>query len=229
MSRIPNNPKLIYDLGCGTGELTNLLASRWPDARVIGIDSSEAMLAKTQPRENVTFVRQDIRDWKPETAPELIFSNAVLHWLPHHETLFPRLLGELPAGGVFAVQMPDNWNEPTHRIIYQAVDERGWADRLDGHLLRNPVATVSAYLEWLAAADEVDTWRTTYYQTMHGDDPVLSWVRGSVLVPVQSILDEEQFSELLNALANGYRKTYPPSARGVTTLPISRLFLVAIR
>lgn len=227
LARVPIEPSLVYDLGCGTGELTNELGKRWPAATVVGIDNSEEMLAKTQPLGNVRFQQQSIEDWKPEVAPDLIFSNAALHWVADHERLFPRLLGSLAAGGVLAVQMPDNWREPTHQLIYEAVDQRGWTDRLDGHLLRNPVAPLAKYLDWLAAASEVDAWRTTYYQAMNGSDPVLSWVRGSVLVPVQSMLSQAEFADLSDALADAYRRVYPPSPSGQSVLPISRVFLVA--
>jgi trans-aconitate 2-methyltransferase len=228
LARIPVEPKLIYDLGCGTGELTKVIGRRWPNAAVIGIDNSETMLAKTQFDGNVSFVRADIANWEPDTAPDLIFSNAALHWLPAHEQLFPRLLGVVAAGGVLAVQMPDNWSEPTHQLIYQEVDCRGWTGRLAGQLLRNPVARLDQYLEWLAAASAIDAWRTTYYQTMDGRDPVLSWVRGSLLVPVQAALSAAEFSSFSDTIAAAYRRAYPPSSSGQTVLPISRVFLVAI-
>lgn len=226
MSRIPIEPTLVYDLGCGTGELTNEMGSRWPAAMVVGIDNSEEMLAKTRPLGNVRFMRQNIEDWKPEVAPDLIFSNAALHWVADHETLFPRLLGELVGGGVLAIQMPDNWREPTHEVIYEEVDRRSWSDRL-GHLLRNPVARIDQYLEWLTDASEIDAWRTTYYQIMGGPDPVLSWVRGSVLVPVRHELEEDEFRDLEESLAERYRLAYPPRRDGSTALQISRVFLVA--
>jgi trans-aconitate 2-methyltransferase len=227
MARVPIEPSLIYDLGCGTGELTNELGNRWPAAMVVGIDNSEEMLAKTRPQGNVRFQQQSIEDWKPEVAPDLIFSNAALHWVADHERLFPRLLGELVAGGVLAIQMPDNWREPTHQLIYDEVDRRGWTDSLDGHLLRRPVAPIDQYLGWLGTASHIDVWRTTYYQAMDGPDPVLSWVRGSVLVPVQAVLPAADFSSLSDALADAYRRAYPPLAADRTVLPISRLFLVA--
>ena len=227
LARVSIEPSLVYDLGCGTGELTNELGRRWPAATVIGVDNSEEMLAKTRPRGNVRFQQQSIEDWKPEEAPDLIFSNAALHWVADHERLFPRLYGELAADGVLAIQMPDNWHEPTHQLIYEEVDSRGWTTRLDGQLLRQPVGKIDQYLKWLAAATSVDAWRTTYFQTMSGDDPVLAWVRGSVLVPVRAALKEEEFRSLEASLAERYRRAYPPRLDGATVLPISRVFLVA--
>jgi trans-aconitate 2-methyltransferase len=229
MSRILIEPSLVYDLGCGTGELTHHLSRRWPGAKVIGIDNSQEMVGRAQPSATVTFVRQNIEDWRPESAPDLIFSNAALHWVGNHESLFPRLLSELSPGGVLAVQMPDNWEEPTHVAIYQEISRRGWTTRLEDHILQDPVARIEQYLAWLAGAGRIDAWRTTYYQSMSGIDPVLGWVRGTVLVPVRSVLTEDEFQSLETALAAKYRSAYPSRPGGTTVMPMSRLFLVATR
>jgi trans-aconitate 2-methyltransferase len=229
MSRILIEPSLVYDLGCGTGELTHHLSRRWPGAKVIGIDNSQEMVGRAQPSATVTFVRQNIEDWRPESAPDLIFSNAALHWVGNHESLFPRLLSELSPGGVLAVQMPDNWEEPTHVVIDEEISRRGWKTRLEDHILRHPVAPIEQYLTWLVGAAEIDAWRTTYYQSMSGIDPVLKWVRGTLLVPVRSALSDDEFQSLETALAAKYRSAYPPRPSGTTVMPMSRLFLVATR
>jgi trans-aconitate 2-methyltransferase len=229
ISRIAIDPALVYDLGCGTGELTHYLSQRWPGAKVIGIDNSLEMVSRAQPSANVRFLPQNIEDWMPESAPDLIFSNAALHWVADHESLFPRLLDQLSPGGVLAIQMPDNWDEPTHVVIDQEIARRGWRTRLENHILHHPVARIEQYLTWLAAASQIDAWRTTYYQSMAGIDPVLSWVRGSVLVPVRAALTEDEFASLETGLAAKYRSAYPPQPDGTTLMPMSRLFLVARR
>ncbi|MGH8925346.1 MAG: methyltransferase domain-containing protein [Acidimicrobiia bacterium] len=229
LARIPIEPTMIYDLGCGTGELTNYLGSRWPEATVVGIDNSQEMLDRARPQNNVTFVRQSIEDWKPPAAPDLIFSNAALHWVEDHDSLFPRLFGELKTGGALAVQMPDNWDAPTHLLTDQEIDRRGWTKRLDGHLPRRPVAAIDQYIAWLAGAKDVDAWRTTYFQPMSGTDPVLSWVRGTVLVPIRTALAEAEFQSLETSLAEQYRLAYPPLPNGITIMPMSRIFLLATK
>lgn len=229
MSRIVIEPSLVYDLGCGTGELTHHLSQRWPGATVIGIDNSEEMIRRAHPSATVTFLRQSIEDWMPESAPDLIFSNAALHWVANHESLFPRLLNELSPGGVLGVQMPDNWAESTHVVIDEEISRRGWKTRLGDHILQHPVAPIEQYLTWLSGAGEIDAWRTTYYQSMSGIDPVLRWVRGTVLVPVRSVLTDDEFQSLETVLAAKYRSAYPPGPGGTTVMPMSRLFIVATR
>jgi trans-aconitate 2-methyltransferase len=229
MSRIVIEPSLVYDLGCGTGELTHHLSRRWPGAKVIGIDNSEEMVSRAHSSATVTFLHQTIEDWVPQSAPDLIFSNAALHWVANHESLFPRLLNVLRPGGVLAVQMPDNWEEPTHVVIDEEISRRGWKTRLEDHILRTPVAPIEQYLGWLAGAGEIDAWRTTYYQSMSGIDPVLRWVRGTVLVPVRPVLTDDEFQSLETALAEKYRSAYPPRPGGSTVMPMSRLFIVATR
>lgn len=226
-ARISIEPRLIYDLGCGTAELTNHLGSRWPEATVIGIDNSPEMLAQARARKNVSLVEESIETWQPVDAPDLIFSNATLHWVHDHGSLLPRLLGMLKPGGLLAVQMPDNWNAPTHQLINRVIDEKGWTERIGDRLLRQPVAAVSQYVEWLAGAKDVDAWRTTYYQFMTGADPVLSWVSGTVLVPVRSALTEDELANLEKTLAVEYRRAYPPLPDGTTLMPMSRIFLIA--
>lgn len=121
-------PPLIYDLGCGSGEVTRLLAKRWPEARIVGLDSSKEMLATAASEPgNIPWVEADIRHWQPEAAPDLIYSNATLQWLEGHQELFPRLLGFLNPGGCLAVQMPLSWALPSHRLMRETLADGGLA------------------------------------------------------------------------------------------------------
>ena len=120
-------PRTIYDLGCGTGEITRILAQRWPAARVRGIDSSEAMLDKaraaaTDDREGLTFELGDLASWTPAEPADLLFSNAAYHWIPNHRAVFPHLLDALAPGGAIAVQMPMSWDLPSHRAMREVLE-----------------------------------------------------------------------------------------------------------
>ncbi|MGB9357229.1 MAG: methyltransferase domain-containing protein [Acidimicrobiia bacterium] len=228
LSRIPDiDARSIVDLGCGTGDLTALLQVRWPAAAVVGIDSSVEMIERARDdHPHMAWSIAGIEAWEPSEPVDLIFSNAALHWLDDHRDLFRKLRSSLADGGVLAVQMPDNWRAPTHRIPADLLDERGWPDEARAALLRDRLATPDAYAEWLQPAN-VDVWRTTYFQQLAGDDPVWTWVTGSVLRPVLSILasaDRERFSE---ACRLRYREVYPRAANGSVTVPFSRLFIVA--
>ena len=223
ISRLTGAPRLIYDLGCGTGEVTSFLGHRFPEAQIVGIDNSEEMLDRAQGEANVEFQFSSIEDFTPESPPDLIFSNAALHWLPDHDQLFPRLLDLVADAGQMAVQMPDNWRAPTHTLIAEVLSEQGLTVDLP------TIATPKEYLGWLRRAETVDVWRTTYFQVLSGQDPVLTWVEGSVLGPVRANLDEESYERVRTDLAARYRIAYPPLPSGDTLLPFSRLFLVAGR
>jgi trans-aconitate 2-methyltransferase len=228
IGRIPDiDPRRIVDLGCGTGELTAVLASRWPDAEVVGIDSSTDMIERAVAAHPAIDWRvKDIAGWEPKGSLDLIFSNATLHWLDDHATLFPLLRSFLTRRGALAIQMPDNWREPTHRVPAEILDSGDWPDAARRALMRDRVSPVDDYRSWLAPA-ELDMWRTTYYQTLIGPHPVWDWVTGSVLRPVLAALDEDDESRFEADCKRRYAEAYP-SSRGRTTLPFSRLFLLAV-
>jgi trans-aconitate 2-methyltransferase len=113
----------VVDLGCGTGDLTLVLAERWPEARVTGVDSSEAMIAEATRRQvpdRVRFEQADLAEWAPSAPVDVIVSNAALQWLPDHATLLSRLVARLGPGGVIAFQIPANFDAPSHRRAVRA-------------------------------------------------------------------------------------------------------------
>jgi trans-aconitate 2-methyltransferase len=173
----------------------------------------------------IEWVEADVSTWAPESNADLIFSNAALHWLDDHPVLFPRLAGFLTSGGVLAVQMPDNWNAPTHRIPAEILDEGGWPEDAHGALLRDRLSPPGMYAT-LVGTDQIDIWRTTYFQRLTGADPVWEWVIGSVLRPVLASMRTDDRARFTAECKRRYRDSYPPGADGVTTLAFSRLFLV---
>jgi trans-aconitate 2-methyltransferase len=121
-------PRIVYDLGCGTGEITRILSATWPAAQVHGIDSSESMLEKARaadvgsPSCAVTFELGDLATWTAPTPADLLYSNAAYHWIPDHRAVFPRLLRSLAPGGALAVQMPMSWDLPSHRAMRETLE-----------------------------------------------------------------------------------------------------------
>lgn len=226
-------PEVVFDLGCGPGHLTAVLANRWPEAHITGVDSSVEMLERARAQfaawPNLEWLAADLETWTPPPG-DVIYSNAALHWLPNHSVLFPALLDSLKPGGVLAAQMPDNWEEPSHRLIGHLVDRPRWRSRTAARFVRNPVHSPAEYGSWLErGAASIDIWRTTYYHRLEGQTPVLDWVRGSVLTPVLADLSAEERSEFEADLAALYDRAYPPSSDGVTVLAFNRLFIVATR
>src|SRR5262245_29598004 len=126
-------PGAVYDLGCGAGNVTKLLAERWPKARVTGIDSSIAMLEKARaaaPR--IAFILAELAAWRASEPASVIYSNAALHWLGGHETLFPRLMEQLAPGGTLAIQMPRNHRAASHTLMAEAAEAGPWKTKLAG-------------------------------------------------------------------------------------------------
>jgi trans-aconitate 2-methyltransferase len=232
LARVPlANPARIADLGCGPGNSTALLAQRWPEAAVIGVDSSPEMLAQA-PASGVraTWVEADIRTWTPDAPLDLIYANAALQWLGDHATLLPRLLSQLRTDGVLAVQMPRNFEVPSHALLRETARSGPWAARLAGILERPPVAAPEWYYALLAPhVAALDIWETEYLHVLAGDDPVLSWTRGTTLRPIMQALDAEQFAAFETAYAARLRAAYPRRPDGSTLFPFRRLFIVAQR
>ncbi len=219
------DPSFVVDLGCGPGTATVSLLTRWPAARVVGVDSAAAMLARADevadpPR--LSFVLSDIRDWEPPEPPDVVIANAVLQWVPGHEALIGRLAARLPPAGALAFQVPGNFERPTHTLLRQLAPP--------GLLRDAPVLEPAGYLRLLQAAGlAADVWETTYLHVLTGPDPVLEWVRSTALRPVLDALDAGAAAELEAEYAARLRAAYPPDGEGRTVLPFRRIFAVGHR
>ena len=220
-------PRRVVDLGCGPGNLTGLLAKRWPEADVLGVDSSPEMIERAQ-APGVRFAVGDLREWVSEESErvDVLVSNATLQWVPDHLELLPRLVERVNQGGWFAFQVPGNFDEPSHTIRQELAAE----DRFAAHTAGVAVPDShdpATYLEALAAAGcAVDAWETTYLHVLTGDDPVFAWVSGTGARPTLEALPpglREEFEEEFRARL---RAAYPPHEYGVL-LPFRRVFVVA--
>lgn len=224
-------PRTIVDLGCGTGSVTALLMARWPGATVTGIDSSAEMLAKAAtdvPDGRWVEARVDL--WTaPSGGTDLVFSNAALHWLPAHGTLFPRLARQVAPGGLLAVQMPRNFSAPSHTGIAETARTGPWRTRLEPLVRETPVLAPADYYALLQPFGDVDIWETEYLQVLRGSDPVKEWTKGTWLRPFLAALDGEQRDAFEAAYAAAMRAAYPPRADGTTLFPFRRLFIVLRR
>jgi trans-aconitate 2-methyltransferase len=228
---------VVVDLGCGTGSATQRLAARWPQAEVTGVDGSAAMLAQAAadaaPGARLRWRQADIGDlaaWAPAAPAGLIYSNAALHWLPDHATLFPALVSLLAPGGVLAVQMPRNFDAPSHRLIHETALDGPWRARLAPLLVPPPVAAPAAYIDLLAPrVAALDVWETEYQQLLTGPDPVKEYTKGTWLMRFLQALPPDEAAAFEADYAARVRAAYPPMADGRTLFPFRRLFIVAVR
>jgi trans-aconitate 2-methyltransferase len=208
----------VVDLGCGPGNSTALLRARFAGARVTGVDSSADMLERA---------RKDAR-FAPEAPVDLIFANALLQWLPDHAALVPRLFAQLAPGGVLALQMPRNYEEPSHRLMRSTPGP--WSERLAGVRALTPVSSPAFYYDLLAPhASAVDIWQTTYEHVMPSAEAIVEWVRGTGLRPYLDALPERERAAYLAAYTRGIDAAYPVRADDKRLFSFPRLFIVAVR
>ena len=224
-------PKTVFDLGCGTGTVTGILKERWPNANVTGVDSSASMLERTVDVETgVNWQHADLNDWQPEQPADVIYSNAALHWLDDHGTLFPRLMKSVGPGGILAVQMPENFSAPSHTSIADTVREGAWHERLTPYQREQPVAEPSFYYDLLSPlSSSIDMWETTYMHILEGDDPIVEWTKGTMLRPLLDHLTEKEAFSFIASYAKKVAKAYPHRADGKTVFPFKRLFILATK
>jgi trans-aconitate 2-methyltransferase len=225
-------PREIWDLGCGTGEHAALLSRRHPGARVRGLDSSAEMLAVARARpEDVAWVQGSIADWTPDVAPDLIFTNAALQWVPDHPALFPRLVSTLRSGGIFACQVPDAHSAGWYELMRETIETSPQADRLRAAPGVRPLLTVDAYYDLLSPlCGGVDIWSTTYLHVLSGEDPVVDWMLGTGLRPyLQALSSDAERRAFLADYRARVSAAFPQRADGATLFPFPRLFLLARR
>ncbi|MBA2949841.1 trans-aconitate 2-methyltransferase [Streptomyces himalayensis] len=232
-------PPRIADLGCGPGNVTQLLADRWPTAHITGFDNSPEMLTRAEPLAGPTagggrldFAPADVRTWSPSPHEpyDLIISNATLQWVPDHAESFAPWIAGLVPGGTFAFQVPSNFDAPSHVLMRELAESEKWKDRLAGVLRHaDAVLTAPEYLERLVALGcEADVWETTYLHLLEGEDPVLDWVKGTGLRPILTTLADDQAAteSFLAEYRALLREAYPATPHG-TVFPFRRLFAVA--
>jgi trans-aconitate 2-methyltransferase len=233
LARVPlKAPRLVYDLGCGPGNSTELLIVGYPQARIIGLDSSPNMLTKArQSYPDAQFIEGDLASWRPVEAPDLLFANAVFQWVPDHLQVLRRLLAALPVGGVLAVQMPDNLDEPSHAAMRSIAARGPWAEKLGrlGQVRDSLVSPMTYYNELKPGATWVDIWHTVYNHPLDGAEGIVEWVKGTGLRPYLDPLDADEREAFLAQYRAQIAKAYPLARDGKALLRFPRLFLICVK
>ena len=223
----------IYDLGCGAGNISRILAERFPGAPVVGIDSSEQMLDKARSQtvdKRVSFARGDLAHFKPDAPPSILYSNAAYQWLPGHIDMFPDLMKLLPSGGQLAIQIPRNHEAPSHARMHEAAQAGPWRDKLKGIGGIARVEEPARYFDVLKPlSSDLEVWETIYQQVLTGKDPVAQYTSSTGLRPFMEALAEPERAQFYAAYAKLIAEAYPTRADGITLFPFRRLFIVARR
>ena len=220
-------PATVVDLGCGPGNLTALLGERWPEASVLGIDSSAEMIAAAQASgAAAAFEVGDVRDWSAPDGVDVLVSNATLQWLPDHLELLPRLVAQVRPGGWLAFQVPGNFDEPSHTIRTELATEAPYAPHAAGAAVPSSYDAATYLRALLSLGCQVDAWETTYLHVLHGEDPVFTWVSGTGARPTLQALPDDLRPRFEAEFKRRLREAYPDDGHGVV-LPFRRIFVVA--
>jgi trans-aconitate 2-methyltransferase len=186
----------VVDLGCGTGELTRALHQQLGARETLGLDSSDAMIARSaaQAAPGLRFARGDIAAFVAARSVDVVFSNAALHWLPDHDALLARLTGALRPAGQLAVQVPANHDHPSHVVAAELAGDFGIPPR------ESPVLLPEAYAAVLDALGYVEQHVRLQVYVHHLDsrEDVVEWVKGTLLTDYARRLSPEVFAEFLS-------------------------------
>lgn len=231
VARVQGDPATIVDLGCGPGHLTAVLRGRWPEATIHGIDSSPDMIDKAtadNSDDRVTYELADVATWTSPGPVDLVVSNALFQWVPDQLDVIRRLAGLVAPGGTFALQVPCNYDAPSHRLLHEISSQPPYGEHTEG-LHGDRGTHPEAYLDLFADLGwTVDVWETTYLHVLPGDDPVFDWISGTGARPILQALPDGLREDFVVAYKAALREAYPARPWG-TVLPFSRTFAVARR
>lgn len=229
-ARLDGSPREIIDLGCGPGNSTRVLKNRFPNARVIGADSSENMLEKARAdNPDLEFVQLDLNgDLSALNGKfDVVFSNACFQWVENHRELLPRVFGLLKDGGALAVQIPMNFDEPIHKMIARISESEKWREKfLEKRIFHT--LTQSEYFDILSElTDDFELWQTTYFHRMPSIESIIEWYRSTGLRTYLAALSEADGEKFIADIYEELEREYPKQANGEIIFRFPRFFFIA--
>jgi trans-aconitate 2-methyltransferase len=226
------NPRRIIDLGCGPGNSTQVLAERWPDAQITGLDSSEQMIRNaTEKYPHQNWALGDIPQWSAREPFDLVFSNAAYNWVPDHARVMPHLLQQVAPGGVFAFQVPANINAPAHELMRSTASSDKWRSHFPEKIREWYAHDLAFYYETLVDdSSHLDLWTTEYQHILNGPEAIVEWYKGTGLRPfLDHLADENARRSFLADYLKEIEKAFPRRKDGRVLFPFQRLFVIATR
>ncbi|MEI6578822.1 MAG: methyltransferase domain-containing protein [Eubacteriales bacterium] len=228
VSRISvEHPKKVIDLGCGPGNSTGVLAERFKDASILGVDNSADMIATA--KENYPHLDFSICDIGGDLSAlgkdfNIVFSNACIQWVPDHRHLIKNLLGLVGNGGVLAIQIPFNFNEPIHRIIDEVAAGNVYLpEKRPYHVL-----TTGEYFDIFSEiSNNFDIWEVAYNHVLDSHRDILEWYRGTGMRPYLSALPKDEQPLFEQAVLSRIVRSYPVQKNGKVIFRFPRLFMTA--
>lgn len=229
-ARLGGSPSSIIDLGCGPGNSTRVLKSRFPNARIIGADQSENMLEKARfENPDLEFVRLDLNENISglNGSFDAVFSNACFNWLPNHRELLPRVFALLRNGGELAVQIPMNFDEPVHKITARICESAKWRDKITEKRIFHTL-TIPEYHDIISGmTDDFELWQTTYCHRMPSVESIVEWYRSTGWRTYLAALSDEDGAEFIADISAEIAKEYPKRENGEILFNFPRFFFIA--
>lgn len=219
-------PRRIIDLGCGPGNSAEVLAARWPQAAITGLDSSAAMIdAARAASPQCDWRTGGIAEWAASDVErfDIVFSNAALQWVGDHAVVFPQLLSRLAEGGALAVQVPGNYHAAQHQLM------RELAGRARVQVREWHTHDLDFYYDALAPhASRLDLWATEYLHVLPDVEAIVEWYKGTGMRPyLDALPGETERERFLAGYLEGLRQIYAPQPDGAVLFPFRRIFIVA--
>lgn len=226
------NPRKIVDLGCGPGNSTQVLAERFDNAYILGVDNSQNMIETA--RKNCPALDFRLCDIRTELSQldhdfDIVFSNACIQWVPDHPHLIPQMMGLLKEGGVLAVQVPMNFQEPIHRIIQQVAASEKWNRFFQEERIFYTLSPGEYYDVLSESTDEFSIWETIYYHTMKSWQDILEWYRSTGLRPYLAALPEDLREDFEADILRLLIEAYPMQKNRTILFRFPRFFFTAVR
>ena len=221
-------PARVLDLGCGPGNSTAVLRERWPGAALTGLDSSPEMLARARATGPAAYwLLADVASWEPEATYDVVFSNAMVQWLPDPGAQVPRFQAWAAPGGCLAVQVP--CGNRMRELIQEVAADKRWRAALAGVATWRALHEPAYYYDLLAPrAARVDLWSTTYQHVMESHEALVEWYAGTGMRPyLDALPDPADQAAFRDEVLRACREAYPRAADGKVLLAFPRLFFVA--
>lgn len=222
----------IIDIGCGPGNSTAVLKQFFPSSYILGIDNSQNMIEKaTSDHPDLNFSCLDASKdlWKLPDQYDIVFSNACIQWIPNHKKLLKDMFGLLRKGGILAVQIPINYQEPIHQIINEIVKSPQWSQKFDRPRIFYNL-TPNEYHDVLSElSHDFTMWETTYYHRLPSYESIMEWYKGTGLRPYLEVLNELDQTAFEAEIFTMVKQRYSLQANGEIIFKFPRLFFTATK
>jgi trans-aconitate methyltransferase len=218
----------VLDLGCGDGKVTAEIADQLPRGEVVGVDLSQEMIdfAKhTFDRPNVSFAQADARALEFDNEFDVIFSNAVLHWIYDHQPVLRGIRRSLKTGGRILLQMGGRGNAAgVLATVNEVTRDPRWAPFFTNFHFRYGFHGPEDYTRWLTDAgfhpQRVELIPKDMTHTTA--DRFAGWLR-STWMPWTDRVPQAQREEFIAAIVDRYLHAHPPDDVGRVHVAMVRL------